>query len=108
MKCSTEPQRRQQTPWLRLRLFCVHAIASRGGDLLMAFSSQATFTKWVTVAQCGEALKANVISTITLNATMLSLLLGGLLGIDGTVDLEDTPFDQFYLCMLGIANSTCL
>ena len=96
--------------FLGVRLFLRHVISSYGVDLLFPFSAQPLFIGCVTRAVAdGDELKANLLSTCELNVTMLSLLLGGLLGIVGTINIEpNNTFDQAYLCVLGVSNVTCL
>jgi hypothetical protein len=92
-----------------LRLFCRGVSRTMGYELLFPFQTHSQFFATVAFAKPGPVLKEDLIAMLTLNSTVLSLLLGGLLGIAGTVNLEaKNTFDQIYLCVLGISTTTCL
>ena len=94
-------------PWTRF--FMRHVCRAYGADLLIPLTFHSAFVQCVACSHSGADLKANLLNALSLNATMLSLLLGAVLGMTGDAQLEDgNPFDIVFICVLGLTNVMCL
>ena len=91
---------------LRFWFRCVRA--TWGWELVAPFCQTGEFLKCVVMTTPNESLKEQLLGYSTLYVTMLSLLLGGLLSIAGTLSLSGELFDSVYLVVLGLSNVVCL